>query len=157
MSIMIKKIIRFIISCFVILVLGLTLNNKRFENLEIELKDHVICNNYQADMSNYVIEHYDDILNYCNKVMKDYDNITYIDRFGRVVMEADIYEDLLNENNLDHFCSYPSEVDFYDDKILFCYNRVDFKKRKHAEFCFTFEESDITIQPYVYYGDQIGI
>lgn len=147
---MIKKIIRFIISCFVILVLGLTLNNKRFENLEIKLKDHVICSHYQADMSNYVIEHYDDILNYCNKVMKDYDYITYKDKFGRVVMEPNIYEDLLNESNLNYFCNYPHEVDFYDDKILFTYDTVRFENGNYAYFYFTFEESNITIYPYVY-------
>lgn len=124
--------------------------SKYTEKIEMDLRfNYGDCNNRQADMSNYVIEHYDDILNYCNEVISEFEDLTYTDEFGRIQMEHSTYTDLLNKYNLAHFCNL-GYVEFYDNKILFIFDEIDFDNEHYAYFSFTFEDNAVTIQPYVY-------
>ena len=107
------------------------------------------CNNRQNDMSNYVIEHYNDIQNYCETVIREFETLTQTDKFGRFVMEQSTHENLLNEYNLSYFCNL-GYVEFYDNKILFVFDNIDFDNGYYAYFSFTFEDNAVKIQPYVY-------
>lgn len=141
-----------IISCLVILALSLTLNEKKkyIYKLETHERNYITCNEYQADMTNYVIEHYNDILSYSKEVLADFDKLTYTDQFGRTVMDKYTYAALLNEYN---FLNGLYDIHFYEDKLCFVYNTFDFENlgnEYYGYFYFVFENDKIEICPYTY-------
>lgn len=104
-------------------------------------------------MTNYVIEHYSDILNYSKKVLADFDNLTYTDQFGRAAMNIDTYTALLSEYNLNYFSDNSGYIEFYEDKVHFVYNTFDFENlgnEYYGYFYFVFENDKIEICPYTY-------
>ena len=151
-------IIVFILYCLVMLILADRLNNseKYISRLEIHQRNYITCNEYQAEMTTYVIEHYDDILNYSKKVLADFDKLTYKEhQFGRTVMEKDTYAALLNEYNLNGLY----DIQFYEDKIRFVYNNIDFENLGNEYYVylhFVFENDKIEICPYIYTCYQYG-
>lgn len=145
----------FIIACLVILALSLTLNdnNKYIYKLELHERNYITCNECQADMTTYVIEHYNDILNYSEKVLADFDRLTYKDQFGRAEMDKDTYKALLNEYNLNYFSDNSGYIEFYEDKVYFVYNKIDFENLENEYYVylyFVFENNKIKICPYIY-------
>lgn len=124
--------------------------NKYAEKIEMDLwLNYGTCNNRQTEMSNYAIEHYDGIKNYCNEVISEFEDLTHTDKNGRIVMEQDTYENLLNKYGLSHFCDL-GYVNFYDNQILFVFDTLEFDNGYYADFSFVFEGNEIYIQPYVY-------
>lgn len=143
----------FIVIFFLVIValsLKLNKNKKYIYELEIHEKNYMTCNEYQANMTNYVIEHYNDILNYSEKVSADFDRVTYKDQFGRAVMDKDTYAALLNEYNLNYFSDNSSYIEFYEDKVHFVHNVIYFENGYYAYFYFVFENGKITVCPYEY-------
>lgn len=121
--------------------------------MEIHERNYITCNEYQADMTNYVIEHYDDILSYSKEVLADFDKLTYTDQFGRAAMNRDTYTALLSEYNLNYFSDNSGYIEFYEDKIHFVYNEIDFENlgnEYYGYFYFVFENDKIEICPYIY-------
>ncbi len=152
---MLKRIlvsIIFIISCLVILALSVTLNkNKKYiYELDIHERNYITCNEVQADMTTYVLEHYNDVLNYSKKMLADFNSLTYADQFGRAVMDKDTYATLANEYNLNYFSDNSSYIEFYEDKVHFVYNVIYFENGYYAYFYFVFENGKITVCPYKY-------
>lgn len=132
-----------------------------------EMLNYLECNNHQADMSNYVIEHYDDILTLCNEVLQNYDSIIYKDEFGRGRMDGNLYKDMLDKYNLSYFYDYDDTktyrtIWFNEDEILFWYDYIDFYtdpdniKVDYCVFSFYVKDGSITISPYDYGPYQTG-
>lgn len=132
-----------------------------------EMLNYLECNNHQADMSNYVIEHYDDIFALCNEVLQNYDSIIYKDEFGRGTMEINLYKDMLDKYNLSYFYDYDytktyRNIWFDEDEILFWYDHIDFYtdsdniKDDYCVFSFYVKDGNITISPYDYAPYQTG-
>ncbi len=143
-------IIAVIIIAIAIPLITLIYNNKYTEKIEIDLRfNYGACNTRQTDMSNYVIEHYDDIRNYCNEVILGFEDLTHTDIHGRIVMEQNTYENLLNKYGLSHFCDL-GYVNFYDNQILFVFDTLEFDNGCYAGFSFVFEGNEVYIEPYVY-------
>lgn len=154
-----KFLVSLIISCIVILALLLELNyNKKYiHNLEIHQRNYITCNEHQADMTTYVIEHYDDILSCGERVLTDFDKLTYNkDQYGRAEMDTDTYKALLNEYNLNYFSDssgHMSYIIFYEDKIYFEYDNIDFENLGNEYYLhlhFVYENGKIEICPYEY-------
>ena len=133
-----------------IMIAALAAENKYSRKLEVDLLNCAKCNEYQNSMSNYIMEHYDDILNFSEKVLQDYDMVTYKDKFGKRQMENDMYEELLSEYNMDYFNCDEGYIEFYENKICFIYNEAEFENGCYACFYFAFEDDKITTYPYVY-------
>lgn len=145
-------VIVFILYCLAMLILSLRLNysEKHISELKIHQRNYMTCNEYQSEMTTYVIENYDDILNYSKKVLADFDKLTYTDQFGRTVMDKDTYAALLNEYN---FLNGLYDIHFYEDKLCFVYNTFDFENlgnEYYGYFYFVFENDKIEICPYTY-------
>ena len=149
-----KKVIVCVICCASALVLILLLlSEKRYsQKIEKDLLNCYTCNEYQSSMSNYVIEHYNEISDFGKRVMQDYDVLTYKDKFGRSQMENDTYKELLSEYNLGRFGGNKGYgyIEFYEDKICFIYDDIEFENGYYGYFYFTYENDKIVIQPYVY-------
>lgn len=143
-----------IIEWFLVTRATVNIKNIEIEDRDIYISNNKICSKYQTDMSNYVIEHHDEIFAFCNEVFHNYDDIISDD------MEADLYRDMLDKHNLSYFYDYTDterfpNISFDEDKILFRYDRINLDNA-YAEFHFEFEDDRITISPYEYAVFQTG-
>lgn len=69
-------VVVFLLYCLAMLILSLRISDseKYISRLEFHMKNYETCNEYQADMTAYIAEHYDDILSFGKRVLTDLDN-----------------------------------------------------------------------------------
>ncbi|MCM1330209.1 MAG: hypothetical protein NC253_12315 [Ruminococcus sp.] len=153
-------VVVFLLYCLAMLILSLRISDseKYISRLEIHLENYETCNEYQAEMSTYIAEHYDGILSFGKRVLADFDKLTYKDEYGIAQMDRDTYLALENEYNLNYFSENSrSYIEFYEDKIHFVYKIIDFENENYGYFHFVFENGKIEICPYDYECYQYGL
>ena len=113
------------------------------------------CNEHQADMSNYVIEHYDDIIAFCGELTADFDYEHD---------DIEINTDLINKYDLTYFYTeFNSGITVLkDNSVKFNYGILEFDtdsdniKDDYCLFSFYVKDGSITISTYEYLPYQTG-
>ena len=133
-------------------------------NLDREMLSLYDCNEYQADMSNYVIEHYDDIITFSNELTADFD-------YEHDYIILDYYYDkrealleLLDKYNLTHFYNedYSYITVLNDNTVKFWYGTLQFDNDNgygfdYGIFSFYAANDKVVIEPYLFDQNHKGV
>ena len=121
-------------------------------NLDRKMLSLYDCNKYQADMSNYVIEHYDDIITFSNELTADFDY-----EHDDTEIDIDKYKDLMDKYDLSDFYKYTDDGSsitvLSNNTVKFQYCAIIFVDYDDFRaFSFNVENDKVVFMPYLKVG-----
>lgn len=138
----------------IILILIITIadKNKHIDTLRENAYNNSQCNLLYAEMSNYVMNNYDNIADCCNELLLRYSEITYTDDWGGTAIKKESYDELMTKYHLNHFTgdetAHISQIS--ENSLNFIYCQKKFTNGYYASFEFVFEDGCLTVVPYRY-------
>ena len=134
-------------------------------NLDRKMLSLYDCNEYQADMSNYVIEHYDDIITFSNELTEDFDYEHDDIILDYYYDKREALLDSLNKYNLTHFYNEDNSyikvlknntVEFYYGILSFD-NDPAVHGNDYGVFSFYVANDKVVIEPYLFDQNHKGV
>ena len=123
------------------------------------------CNEYQADMSNYVIEHYDDIITFSNELTSDFDYEHDDIILDYYYDKREALLDSLNKYNLTHFYNEDNSyiTVLKNNTVEFYYGILSFDNdpavhgNDYGVFSFYVANDKVVIEPYLFDQNHKGV